>query len=80
MRNTHINRRVVVAGAVLFVLAVGFFGFMLLIAGRSTDPVQLMRTVGMASGVVCGLSVAIVLLGLRGKSLAGPASAASAKR
>ena len=61
------NMRVVTVGAVLFALAVAFFFFMLSIAPRSNDPVELLRTVGMVSGVVGGLAIAMVVGGMVGK-------------
>ena len=61
------NMRVVVVGAVLIVLAVGFYLFMLSIASKSTDPKALMETVGTVSGVVIGISVAMIIAGLIGK-------------
>jgi TRAP-type mannitol/chloroaromatic compound transport system permease large subunit len=64
------NLRLVSVGSVLFLVAIAFFLFMLSIASRSTDPVELMRTVGMVSGVVGGLAVAMVIVGLLGKKSA----------
>jgi hypothetical protein len=61
------NWRVVSAGILLIVLAFGFFFFMSTMAAQSTDPVELMRTVGTVSGVLVGISVAMILIGLIGK-------------
>ena len=61
------NRRIVIVGSVLFVIAIAFFFFMLSIASKSTDPVALMQTVGAVSGVVSGLSLAMIIFGLIGK-------------
>jgi hypothetical protein len=61
------NWRIVILGFILIALAAGFFFFMLTIAPQSTDPVEMMRTVGNASGVVAGVSVAMIILGLIGK-------------
>lgn len=61
------NWRMVIGGFVFLILAIGFFLFMSTIASTSTDPVELMRTVGSASGVVGGISVVLILLGLVGK-------------
>jgi hypothetical protein len=61
------NWRVVVTGLVLIVVAVGFYFFMLSIASKSNDPVELMRTVGLVAGVVGGLSLAMIVIGLIGK-------------
>ena len=63
------NPRVVLAGSALFVLAIAFFLFMLSIASKSTDPVELMRTVGSVSGVVGGLAIAMMLIGGIGKKV-----------
>ena len=61
------NLRVVIVGVVLFVMAVLFFLFMLSIAAKSNDPVELMKTVGMVSGVVSGLAFTMIIVGLIGK-------------
>ena len=61
------NMRVVIVGAVLIVLALGFHLFMLSMAPKSNNPVALMQTVGQVSGVVIGLSVAMIAFGLIGK-------------
>lgn len=61
------NWRVIIAGFVLIALAVGFFFFMLSIASSSTDPVELMRTVGGVAGAAIGISVVMILIGLIGK-------------
>ena len=63
------NWRVVIVGFVLVVLAVVFYFFMLSMASKSTDPVALMRTVGTVSGVVGGLSLAMIIIGLIGKKV-----------
>jgi hypothetical protein len=63
------NWRVAITGFVLILLALGFYFFMLSIAATSTDPATLMRTVGMVSGVVVGVSLVMVLLGLIGKKV-----------
>jgi TRAP-type mannitol/chloroaromatic compound transport system permease large subunit len=64
------NQRVVTVGSVLFLAAIAFFLFMLSVASKSTDPVELMRTVGMVSGVVGGLAIAMIVVGLFGKKSA----------
>jgi asparagine N-glycosylation enzyme membrane subunit Stt3 len=61
------NLRVALVGVVLFVIAIVFFLFMLAIAPRSNDPVELLRTVGMVSGTVGGLAIAMTIGGLVGK-------------
>ena len=63
------NTRVVAVGTVLLVLAAGFFFFMLSIASRSNDPVELMRTVGTVSGVVGGLAIAMIIGGRIGRKV-----------
>ena len=63
------NWRVILSGFVLIVLALGFYLFMLTVASQSTDPVALMQTVGTVSGVVGGISVAMIITGLIGKKV-----------
>jgi TRAP-type mannitol/chloroaromatic compound transport system permease large subunit len=65
MRRT--NTRLVAVGSVLLLAAIAFFLFMLSIASKSTDPVELMRTVGSVSGCVGGLAIAMVVFGFIGK-------------
>jgi hypothetical protein len=60
------NWRLVIVGGVLIVLAIGFFLFMLGLAPQSTDPKALMETVGTVSGVVIGLSIALMAIGYIG--------------
>jgi hypothetical protein len=61
------NWRVVIAGLVLIVLALGFFFYMWSIAGKSNDPVVLMQTVGRVAGAVGGISLVMIIIGLIGK-------------
>jgi len=61
------NMRVVIVGCCLFVLAIMFFFVMQSNAPRSNDPVELLRTAGTVTGVVCGLAVAMIVGGLVGK-------------
>jgi len=61
------NWRMVIGGFMLLVLALGFSFFMLSIASISTDPAELMRIVGGASGTVGGVSIVLILVGLIGK-------------
>lgn len=61
------NWRVVSVGAVLMVLAMGFFVWMMGMAGHSNDPAGLLRTVGETSGVVIGIGLVMVAFGLIGK-------------
>lgn len=61
------NWRFVTTGFLFIILAAGFFFFMSLMAPQSTDPAEMMRIVGQASGVVIGISVVLIILGLIGK-------------
>ena len=61
------NWRVAIVGIAMILLGVGFFIFMGSIAGRSNDPGELMRTVGMASGAVGGIGLVMALFGLIGR-------------
>ena len=63
------NWRMVIAGLVLIVLAVGFFFFMLSVASKSNDPVALMRIVGQVAGAVGGISLVLIIVGLIGKKV-----------
>ena len=63
------NWRVILIGFVLMVLALGFYLFMLTVASQSTDPVGLMQTVGTVSGVLAGISIAMIIIGLVGKKV-----------
>ena len=63
------NPRAIIAGSVLLGAAIMFFLFMLSIASRSNNPVELMRTVGSVSGVVGGLAVAMIVIGGIGKKV-----------
>jgi hypothetical protein len=65
MRQT--NWRLVIVGAVLIVLAAGFFFYMMGLAPHSNDPKTLMQTVGTVSGAVAGLSLAMIVIGLIGR-------------
>lgn len=61
------NRRFVFTGLLMILLAAGFFAGMTTMAPRSTDPAELMRIVGMVSGVVAGLGLALSIVGLIGR-------------
>jgi hypothetical protein len=61
------NMRFVFTGVLFLVLAIGFFFGMQPLAAKSTDPVEFMRLVGQAAGVVGGVSVALIIAGLIGK-------------
>ena len=63
------NLRAVFAGSLLLAMAVAFFFLMLSMAGKSTDPAELMRPVGMISGVVSGLATTIMVVGGIGKKV-----------
>jgi hypothetical protein len=63
------NIRVVFAGSLLLAMAIAFFFFMLSMASRSTDPVELMRIVGTVSGVVGGLAITMMVVGAIGKQV-----------
>ena len=57
------NLRVVMAGVVLFILAIAFFLVMMSLAPKSNDPVELLRVAGTVSGVVGGLAIAMIVGG-----------------
>ena len=61
------NWRVILTGFVLIVLALGFYLFILTVASQSTDPVEFMQTMGTVSGVLAGISIAMIIIGLVGK-------------
>lgn len=61
------NWRLVIVGFLLLALAIGFFFFMTSLAPASTDPVEMMKVVGNASGVAGGISLAMIIIGLIGK-------------
>ncbi len=61
------NWRLVIVGGVLVVLAAGFFLYMMGLAPKSNDPQSLMQTVGMVSGGVGGIAVAMMIFGLIGR-------------
>ena len=61
------NWRLIIVGAVLIVLAAGFFLVMIGMAPRSNDPVTLMRTVGQVSGAVGGIALVMLVFGLVGR-------------
>ena len=61
------NWRLSITGLVLIALAVAFFFGMQTMAPKSTDPVELMRTVGQVSGVAAGIGLVMILIGLIGR-------------
>ena len=63
------NWRIIAAGVFLGLAAIAFFFYMRSIAPKSNDPVALIQTVGTVSGVVGGLSAAMLLIGLIGKKV-----------
>ena len=63
----QINMRLVVVGAVLAVLAVGFFLYMMGVAPKSNDPQTMLATVGEVSGGVGAIGLVMILFGLIGK-------------
>ena len=63
------NWRVILTGVLLSILAAGFFFFMLTVTSQSTDPAEFMQTVGQVSGVLIGISVAMIVFGLIGKKV-----------
>jgi hypothetical protein len=58
------NLRVVITGFALIVIAGCFFYYMTTMAPRSTDPVELMHTVGMVSGGVAAIGLVMMAVGL----------------
>lgn len=65
----RMNPRVVIAGSALIVLAVAFFLFFLSTASKSSNPAELMRTVGSVSGIVIGIAVAMIAGALIGRKI-----------
>ena len=63
----RINWRLVATGVLFIVLAVVFFFIMSANASASTDPQELMRLTGQASGVAIGVSVMLIIIGFIGK-------------
>jgi hypothetical protein len=61
------NWRFISVGLVLIVAAGAFFIGMPVMLPRSNDPVELMRTLGEVSGVVCALGLVLIVLGFMGK-------------
>jgi TRAP-type mannitol/chloroaromatic compound transport system permease large subunit len=57
------NLRVVVTGAVMVALALGFFLYMGTMAPRSNDAASMMQTVGTVSGAVGALGVVMIVFG-----------------
>ena len=58
------NLRIVIVGVVMIGLALAFFFGMATAAPRSNNPAEMMRAVGMASGGVGGLGLAMVIFGV----------------
>jgi hypothetical protein len=61
------NWRLIIVGVGLLGAAGIFFLMMLGMVPKSNDPAALMRTVGQVSGVVGGMSIAMIIVGLIGK-------------
>jgi hypothetical protein len=57
------NKRVVATGALMIVIAAGFFLYMMTLAPRSNDPAAMMRTVGQVSGAVGAIGLVMVVYG-----------------
>ena len=58
------NLRVIITGAVMVVLALGFFFYMGSLAPRSNDPASMMQTVGEVSGAVGAIGIVMILFGV----------------
>jgi hypothetical protein len=59
------NKRVVFTGAAMVVLAAAFFVWMLTyLAPKSTNPAEMMKTVGQVAGAVGGIGIVMILFGL----------------
>jgi hypothetical protein len=63
------NWRIIIAGFLLIVIALGFLLFILSIASQSTDPVALMKIAGTVVGVLGSVSLAMIVSGLIGKKV-----------
>jgi Ni,Fe-hydrogenase I cytochrome b subunit len=59
-----INVRVVVTGAVVVLLAVGFFLGMATLTPKSNNPVAMLWTVGDASGVLSAVGIVMMIYGI----------------
>ncbi len=64
------NMRLVIVGAVLAVLALGFFLYMMGMAPKSNDPQAMLTTVGQVSGAVGAIGLVMIAVGLIGKKKA----------
>jgi TRAP-type mannitol/chloroaromatic compound transport system permease large subunit len=58
------NLRVMLTGAAMIVLAIGFFFYMETLMPRSNDPAAMMQTVGTVSGGVGGIGLVMIVVGL----------------
>jgi hypothetical protein len=63
------NWRVIWTGVGLIVLASAFFLGMMTMIPHSNDPAGMMREVGEVSGILCGLSLVMIIFGLVGKKV-----------
>lgn len=59
--------RLIVTGLILILAAGAFFLEMKGLASRSHDPVEMMKTVGQASGVAAAIGLFLLALGMVGK-------------
>jgi hypothetical protein len=58
------NVRVVVTGALMIVLAIGFFLYTAAVAPKSNDPAGMMQTVGEVSGAVGAIGIVMIVFGI----------------
>jgi hypothetical protein len=58
------NKRGVAAGALMIVLAAGFFLCMMTLVPRSNDPVAMMQTVGEVAGAVGAIGLVMMVYGV----------------
>ncbi len=64
------NKRVAFTGAGLIAAAIAFFLYMMSIAPTSNDPKAMLATLGQVSGVAIGIGIVMIVLGIRGKTVA----------
>jgi hypothetical protein len=58
------NVRVVLTGAVMIAMALGFFFYMETFLPRSNDPAAMMQTVGEVSGAVGAIGLVMIAYGI----------------
>ena len=61
------NWRLIIVSLALAIAAGGFFLFMTGVAGKSNDPVAMLRTVGEVSGAVGAIGLVMAAVGLVGR-------------